>query len=83
MHSHHDRGFDGDNGYHGPGARFLNPSYNRWGRRGYDYQHMNGYHAVDYSNGWNTNMHDQMLQQRIQNIFLRHDRNRSGQLEGP
>lgn len=75
-----DRGYDGDNGYHGPGARLINPRFNRWGGHNHNYTHMQGYNPVDYSGGWNNNMHDQMLQQKVQMIFNRHDTNHSGQL---
>ena len=42
---------------------------------------MNHYHQVDYSGGWN-NQHDQRLQQQVQQVFQRYDKNHSQQLEG-
>lgn len=42
---------------------------------------MNGFQQVDYSGGWNNN-HDQRLQQAVQQVYMRYDTNRSGQLEG-
>ena len=41
-----------------------------------------GYCQVNYSQGWNPNVHDQMLLNNIGQVFMRYDRNRSGQLEG-
>ena len=40
---------------------------------------MNGYQQVDYSGGWN-NSHDQRLQQQVQQVFQRYDKNQSNQL---
>jgi hypothetical protein len=56
--------------------------FNRWGNSGYNYQSMNGYVAVDYSNGWNPNYHDQLLRNNIDMTYQRYDMNFSGQLEG-
>ncbi len=56
--------------------------FNRWGNNGFNYQSMNGYQAVDYSNGWNPNYHDQLLRNNIDIIYTRYDMNFSGQLEG-
>lgn len=57
--------------------------FNRWGaNNGYNYQTMNGFQAVDYSNGWNPNYHDQLLRNNIDLIYQRYDMNFSGQLEG-
>ena len=39
--------------------------FNRWGAGGMNYQGMNGWTAVDYSGGWNPQVHDMMLQQKI------------------
>ena len=47
-----------------------------------NYQGMNGYQMVDYSGGWNPQVHDMMLQQKIEMVFQRYDMNMSGQLEG-
>ena len=47
-----------------------------------NYQGMNGFQMVDYSQGWNPMVHDQMLQQKIEICFQRYDMNMSGQLEG-
>ena len=38
--------------------------------------------AVNYSSGWVPNVHDQLLINNINQVFLRYDFNRSGQLEG-
>lgn len=43
---------------------------------------MNGFIQVDYGNGWNANVHDQMLINNIRLVYQRYDMNRSGQLEG-
>jgi hypothetical protein len=43
---------------------------------------MNGFAFVDYSGGWNPNVHDQMLRNNIELVFQQYDMNRSGQLEG-
>lgn len=57
-------------------------SFNTWGSNGFNYQGMNGYTAVDYSNGWNPNYHDQLLRNNIDVVYQRYDSNFSGQLEG-
>jgi len=56
--------------------------FNRWGGGGMNYQGMNGYNMVDYSGGWNPNIHDQMLQNNINRVYMQYDMNMSGQLEG-
>ena len=56
--------------------------FNRWGNTGMNYQTMNGFTFVDYSGGWNAAVHDQMLRNNIDLIFMKYDMNRSGQLEG-
>ena len=56
--------------------------FNRWGNSGMNYQGMNGFHQVDYSGGWNPQVHDMMLQQNIERVFMQYDMNMSGQLEG-
>ena len=43
---------------------------------------MNGFCNVDYAGGWNPQIHDAMLQQKIEIVFQRYDMNMSGQLEG-
>ena len=43
---------------------------------------MQGYNQVDYSQGWNAQQHDIMLQQKIDWVYQRYDMNRTGQLEG-
>jgi len=63
----------------GGGSNF---GFNKWGANGYNYQTMNGYQVVDYSNGWNPNYHDQLLRNNIDMIYQRYDMNFSGQLEG-
>jgi len=57
-------------------------SFNRWGVPGLNYQSMNGYNFVDYSGGWNPNIHDIMLKNNIDFVFQKYDYNRTGQLEG-
>ena len=56
--------------------------FNRFGNNGMNYQGMNGFHQIDYSGGWNPNVHDQMLQNNINRVFMQYDMNMSGQLEG-
>ena len=56
--------------------------FNRWGTGGMNYQGMNGWNQVDYSGGWNPNVHDAMLKNNIEMVFQRYDMNMSGQLEG-
>ena len=60
----------------------MGGGFNRWGGGGMNFQGMNGFNQVDYSGGWNANIHDQMLQQAIEQVFMRYDMNMSGQLEG-
>ena len=55
---------------------------NRWGQGNNNHHQMNGYTQVDYSQGWNSNVHDGMLQQNVNKVFQKYDRNNSGQLEG-
>jgi len=43
---------------------------------------MNGYTNVDYTSGWNTNVHDQLLRTNIDFVFQKFDSDCSGQLEG-
>ena len=40
-------------------------AFNTWGSTGNNYQQMNGFHSVDYSGGWNNNVHGQMLKAKI------------------
>ena len=54
--------------------------FNRWGGAGFDYTGMNGYTMVDYSGGWNPAVHDMMLRQNIERVFMQYDFNMSGQL---
>ena len=58
--------------------------FNRWAgmNPGYNYMGMNGFHNVDYSGGWNPAVHDMMLRQNIDRVFMQYDMNMSGQLEG-
>ena len=53
---------------------------NRWAQSGMNYQQQAGFVNVDYSGGWNPNVHDQMLKRNIQQVFNMYDRNRNGQL---
>jgi hypothetical protein len=95
-HHHHHGGFGGFNGG-GFGGQGIYPShiggfmsvsvtpsfgFNRWGNAGYNYQSMGGYNYVDYSNGWSTDYHDQLLRSNIDQVYARYDVNFSGQLEG-
>ena len=43
---------------------------------------MGGFVNVNYQQGWNPQVHDQMLLNNINIVFLKYDMNRSGQLEG-
>ena len=55
---------------------------NRWATPGMNYQTQPGFVRVDYSGGWNPNVHDNMLKSNIQQVFNMYDRNRNGQLDG-
>jgi hypothetical protein len=88
-HGHHHHGHNGYNNQYGQqgfsvgfntgfGMGFVSNGFNRWGNSGY--QNMNGYVAVDYTNGWNANYHDQLLRNNIDIVYQRYDRNFSGQL---
>ena len=55
--------------------------FNRWASPGMNYQTMPGFQSVDYSAGWNPNIHDQMLKNNINQVFMKHDTNRNGQLD--
>jgi hypothetical protein len=65
-HGHH------HNHHHGFG-------FNRWGLNN-NYMNMGGFVSVNYSQGWIPNIHDQMLVNNINQVFMRYDFNRSGQL---
>ena len=54
--------------------------FNRWANNGINYQGMNGFTNVDYSNGWNPNVHDQLLRNNIDFVFQVYDHDMSGQL---
>ena len=69
-------------GYGGGGFAVPN-QYNPWARPGINYQSMSGFHQVDYTGGWNPNIHDTMLRNNINKVFVRYDANRNGQLDGP
>ena len=56
-------------------------AFNRWGNNS-NYNQMQGFTHVDYSQGWNANVHDQMLQNNINIVYQKYDSNFSGQLEG-
>lgn len=60
----------------------LGGGFNRWGNSCPNYQSMNGFNNVNYSGGWNANVHDQMLRNNIDVVYQRYDFNYSGQLEG-
>ena len=47
-----------------------------------NYMGMNGWNQVDYTGGWNPQVHDMMLRQNIERVFMQYDMNMSGQLEG-
>jgi hypothetical protein len=77
------QGFGGGQGLIQGGQGFGGGiSFNRWANPNCNYQGMNGYQFVDYSNGWNANTHDQMLRNNIDIVFQRYDRNFSHTLEG-
>lgn len=64
----------------GFGQPVINLGFNRWGNSGMNYQTMNGYQNIDYSGGWNSNYHDQLLRNNIDIVYQRYDMNFSGQL---
>ena len=78
-HGHH-HGQHGHHGHHGHGHH--GHAFNRWGNSNMNYHTMHGFNNVDYSTGWNNNVHDQMLRNNIEHVFMQYDFNRSGQLEG-
>lgn len=55
--------------------------FNTWARPNFNYTSMPGYQQVNYSGGWNPNVHDQMLKTHINRVFMQYDQNRNGQLE--
>jgi hypothetical protein len=57
------------------------PQINPWAQSGTNYQQMAGFQAVDYSGGWNPSVHDNMLKHNINQVFMKHDTNRNGQLD--
>ena len=59
----------------------MQMQFNRWAQPNYNYQTMPGFQRVDYSGGWNPNLHDQMLKTNINQVFMKHDTNRNGQLD--
>ena len=73
-------------GMMGGGSGFMAPNhgtgmqYNPWARPNYNYSSMPGFCQVDYSGGWNPNVHDMMLKQKINQVFMQYDMNRNGQL---
>ena len=69
-------------GYGNSGFGMGGGGFNRFGTGGMNFQGMNGYNQVDYSGGWNANIHDQMLQNNINRVYMQYDMNMSGQLEG-
>jgi len=58
----------------------MGSNFNRWCNTGLNYQAMDGFNMVDYSKGWDTNIHDQMLKDNIDYAFNKYDTNFSGQL---
>lgn len=57
------------------------PRFNRFNQAGFNYQTMPGFQQVDYSGGWNPNIHDNLLRNNINHVFQKHDTNRNGQLD--
>ena len=55
--------------------------FNVWARPNYDYTKMKLYQMVDYSGGWNPNIHDEMLKFHISEVVRKHDCNRNGQMD--
>ena len=56
--------------------------YNPWARPNFNYSSIPGFCPMDYSGGWNPNVHDQMLKNKINHVYMQYDMNRNGQLEG-
>ena len=54
--------------------------FNRWANAGMNYMGMNGFNSVDYAGGWNPAVHDMMLRNNIDRVFMQYDMNMSGQL---
>ena len=54
--------------------------FNRWANSNINYQTMEGYTNVDYSNGWSANIHDQLLRNNVDFVFQHFDMNCTGQL---
>jgi hypothetical protein len=77
------------NGYGSGGGGFVAPQsqgvgmrFNRWASPSFEYHSMLGFRQVDYSSGWNPSVHDIMLKNSINQVFMQYDQNRNGQLEG-
>ena len=64
-----------------PANNGVGLQYNRWAQPNYNYHSMPGFQRVDYSGGWNANIHDNMLKNAINQVFTKHDTNRNGQLD--
>ena len=43
--------------------------FNRWAVPNYNYQTLKGFTAIDYTGGWNANVHDQLLKSNIDAVF--------------
>ena len=56
--------------------------FNRWGQGNPNFHSMPGYCHVDYNQGWNPQVHDQMLLNNVRMVYQQYDMNRTGQLEG-
>ena len=62
-------------GFGGNGGGMGGMGFNRWGNPGFNYQSMNGFNHVDYSGGWNAQIHDQMLKNNIDFVYQKYDTN--------
>lgn len=54
--------------------------FNTWSNTGLNYKAMDGFNPVNYSNGWDSNIHDQMLRDNVDYVYQKYDTNFSGQL---
>lgn len=48
-------------------------TFNRFAHNGPGYQAEKDYHPVNYSKGWNPGLHDMLLQNNIDRIYMQYD----------
>lgn len=50
-------------------------SFNRFSNNGLAYKKMKLYYPVDYSRGWNPELHDYLLERNIEKTYIGYDPN--------